>query len=35
MEAQRVMRINLAGLTSNAQPLGHGMVAYTINRLVK
>lgn len=35
MQAQRVMRINLTGLTSNAQPLGHGMVAYTINRLAK
>jgi hypothetical protein len=35
MVAQKVMRINMSGLTSSAQPLGHGMVAYTINRLAK
>jgi glucose/arabinose dehydrogenase len=35
LEAQKVMRINLTGLTSHAQPLGHGTVAYTINRLKK
>jgi glucose/arabinose dehydrogenase len=35
MQAQKVMRLNLTGFTSGAQPLGHAMVAYTINRLVK
>jgi glucose/arabinose dehydrogenase len=35
MEAQRVMRINMTGLTSSAQPLGHGMVAYTVIRLAR
>jgi glucose/arabinose dehydrogenase len=33
MAAQKVMRLNLAGLTSQSQPLGHTMVAYTINKL--
>jgi hypothetical protein len=35
LQAQKVMRLNLTGFTSGAQPLGHAMVAYTINRLVK
>ncbi len=35
MRAQKVMRLNLTGLTSESQPLGHPMVAYTINRLAK
>lgn len=33
MEAQRVMRVTLTGLKSAGQPLGHSMVAYTVNRL--
>jgi glucose/arabinose dehydrogenase len=35
MEAQKVMRLSMSGLTSGTQPLGHTMVAYTINRLAK
>ena len=35
LQAQKVMRLNLTGFTSGAQPLGHAMVAYTINRLVR
>jgi hypothetical protein len=33
MQPQRVMRVTLNGLTSEKQPLGHTMVAYTLNRL--
>lgn len=35
IEPQRVMRVVLSGLKSEAQPLGHTMVAYTINKLAK
>jgi glucose/arabinose dehydrogenase len=35
LQAQKVMRLNLTGITAGAQPLGHTMVAYTINRLVR
>ncbi len=35
MQSQRVMRVTLTGVTSNAQPLGHTMVAYTLNHLAK
>ena len=35
LQAQKVMRLNLTGFTSGTQPLGHAMVAYTINRLAK
>ena len=35
MEPQRVMRVVLSGLKSETQPLGHTMVAYTINKLAK
>jgi len=33
MQPQRVMRVTMNGLTSEKQPLGHSMVAYTLNRL--
>lgn len=35
IQASSVVRITLSGLTSNSQPLGHGMVAYTVNRVIK
>ncbi|MEY5025631.1 MAG: hypothetical protein RLZZ244_1159 [Verrucomicrobiota bacterium] len=35
MQAQRVYRVTLKGLSAGALPLGHPMVAYTVNRLAK
>jgi hypothetical protein len=35
MMAQRVMRLTFSGLKSESQPLGHAIVAYTINKLAK
>ena len=35
IQANNVFRITLTGLTSESQPLGHSMVAYTVNRVVK
>jgi glucose/arabinose dehydrogenase len=35
LEAQRVMRITLSGLKSQGDPLGHVVVAYTLNKLAK
>ncbi len=35
IEPQRVFRITLTGFNSDTQPLGHSMVAYTVNKLVK
>lgn len=35
LKAQRVVRLNLKGFKSGALPLGHGMVAYTVNKLAQ
>ncbi len=35
MSAKRVYRVTMSGATSGKSPLGHAMVAYTVNRLTK